>query len=122
MSDYLSPWSGRLRGSLLEMTILYNAAYSTSIYPYLIKKRLDQKWGSFTPPLPTIYSTIKRLEKAGFIATKNEIINSRVQRRIEILDDGWVALEYMQNELQNFLSVFEFHEKEFTVKKGDKNV
>jgi DNA-binding PadR family transcriptional regulator len=101
-----------LRGTLLETAILYQAAYFQDIYPYSLKKQLDIRWGDHSPPLPTIYSTINRLIKANFIQTKNEVINSRIQKKIDILDAGWVALERMLEELKTFLKVFEYHEKD----------
>lgn len=112
LREYLDAWSGRIRGSLLEMAILYQAAYSERVYPYSMKKHLDIKWGEFSPPLPTIYSAINRMINAELIATTGEIINSRVQKKVKILDKGWEILEMMQGELQNFFSVFEYHEKE----------
>ncbi|MFV2015200.1 MAG: PadR family transcriptional regulator [Candidatus Heimdallarchaeota archaeon] len=120
LQDYLDAWSSRIRGSLLEMAILYQAAYSERVYPYSMKKALDIKWGNFSPPLPTIYSTINRMVKAKLIATTGEIINSRVQKKVKILDKGWDILEMMQKELQNFLSVFEYHEKELDFPKRRK--
>ncbi|MCE7736936.1 MAG: PadR family transcriptional regulator [Candidatus Heimdallarchaeota archaeon] len=117
LQEYLDGWSSRIRGSLLEMAILYQAAYSERVYPYSMKKDLDAKWGSFSPPLPTIYSAINRMVKAKLIDTTAEIINSRVQKKVKILDNGWEILEMMQGELKNFLSVFEYHEKELDFQK-----
>lgn len=117
LHHYLDGWSSRIRGSLLEMAILYQAAYSERVYPYSMKKDLDVKWGSFSPPLPTIYSAINRMVSAKLIDTTAEIINSRVQKKVKILDRGWDILEMMQKELQNFLSVFEYHEKDLDFQK-----
>ncbi|OLS24277.1 MAG: hypothetical protein HeimC2_23420 [Candidatus Heimdallarchaeota archaeon LC_2] len=121
LRDYIDNWSGRIRGSLLEMAILYQAAYSERIYPYSMKKAFDNKWGGFSPPLPTIYSTINRMKSAKLIETTSEVINSRVQKKVVILDKGWEALELMQKELQNFLSVFEYHEKDLKIPRRKKN-
>ncbi len=120
LQEYLDGWSSRIRGSLLEMAILYQAAYSERVYPYSMKKDLDVKWGKFSPPLPTIYSAINRMVSGKLIETTAEIINSRVQKKVEILENGWDLLEMMQNELKNFLSVFEYHEKELDFKKRNK--
>ncbi|MHA2029219.1 MAG: PadR family transcriptional regulator [Candidatus Kariarchaeaceae archaeon] len=120
LQSYLDAWSARIRGSLLEMAILYQAAYSERVYPYSMKKDLDVKWGDFSPPLPTIYSTINRMVNANLIQTTSEIINSRVQKKVKILDKGWEILELMQEELQNFLSVFEYHEKEMDFERRTK--
>lgn len=117
VSDYLSSWEGRLTGTLLDLAILYQAAFSQDIYPYSIKKKLEVLWGKFAPPLPTIYGTINRLEKAGLIATHTEIINSRTQKKVKILDDGWTALENMLDEMKTFLGVFDYHEKELQRRK-----
>ena len=117
IQDYIASWDGRLRGTLLELAILYQAAFFQDIYPYSLKKKLNNEWGNHAPPLPTIYSTINRLEKAKFIQTKSEIINSRIQKKIEILDTGWSVLEKMLDELKTFLKVFEYHEKELDITK-----
>ena len=121
LQDYIDNWSSRIRGSLLEMAILYQTAYSERVYPYSMKKAFDKKWGDFSPPLPTIYSTIKRMINAKLIETTSEVINSRVQKKVIILDKGWDALELMQEDLQSFLSVFEYHEKDLKIPRRKKN-
>lgn len=123
LEDLLDYWLGRLRGSLLDLAILYMAAYSSEkLYPYSIRKNLSEKWGSRAPPLPTIYSTIDRLVNNNYLESKyGEIDGKRVKRVISIADKGWDALESMMHELKQFLNVFEYHEKEleFPRRKSD---
>ncbi len=114
IEDLLSFWKGRLRGTLLDLAILYMAAYSVEkIYPYSIRKKLEAEWQERAPPLPTLYSTIDRLEKNGLIETKKaEIKDTRVKKVITITGSGWDALEAMMEEMKQFLKVFEYHEQE----------
>ncbi len=114
LDNILSNWIGRVRGSLLDLSILYITAFhSKEVYAYSLKKVLEEKWGKdITPPLPTIYSTIDRMTKSGLIEAKNSVDGVRVKKILVITDMGWNALRRMIDELGMFLKVFEFHEKE----------
>ncbi|MCY3414049.1 MAG: PadR family transcriptional regulator [Candidatus Heimdallarchaeota archaeon] len=111
--ELLSHWKGRLRGSFLDLAILYMAAFSSeTLYPYSVKKNLEEKWGELSPPLPTIYSTIDRLEKKNLIESKADVDGPRIKKILVIKEDGWIALEKMMEELKQFLNVFEHHEED----------
>ncbi|MDH5404082.1 MAG: PadR family transcriptional regulator [Candidatus Heimdallarchaeota archaeon] len=118
--EYISFWNGRLRGSLLDLAILYQAAFSTEkVYPYSISKKLADEWGeNLVPPLPTIYSAIDRLKLAGYIQTKSIAVGSRIQKTIELEEDGWKVLEMMIDEMKLFLKVFEYHEEDLDFDKA----
>lgn len=100
-NNYLLSWKGRLRATLLEYIILHESAYSTSsVYPYSIWDKLKNDWGDLTPPLPTIYSVIKRLESQKFIDVNSEIEGGRVQKKIIIRESGFDLLDRMKNEFE----------------------
>lgn len=100
-NNYLLSWKGRLRATLLEYIILHESAYSTSsVYPYSIWDKLKNDWDDLTPPLPTIYSVIKRLESQKFIDVNSEIEGGRVQKKIIIRESGFDLLDRMKNEFE----------------------
>lgn len=106
VAEYLSSWNGRLRAAFLDIVILNESATSTNpVYPYSISKKLNSLWGSVkAPPLPTIYSSIKRLESNGFIQYNEEIKGGRVQKQLLIQKSGFDLLDKMNSELQNLLA------------------
>ncbi len=113
IEELLAHWKGRLRGSLLDLAVLYMAAFHQGeLYPYSIKKNLEEKWGDLVPPLPTIYSTIDRLKANNYLESKVNVEGSRLKKILAIKEDGWVALENMMEEMKRFLGVFEYHETE----------
>lgn len=103
---YLEQWNGRLKGTLLDLAILYISAFATSKpHAYSIHKTLEQKWNS-APPLPTIYSAINRLEQAGLIKMSGEIENNRVRKVIVPTEKGWETMDRMQREVDELLDSF----------------
>ncbi len=106
LANYLDQWNGRLKGTFLDLAILYIAAFApTKQHAYSIHKYLEGKWTS-APPLPTIYSTINRLEQAGLIRIEGEIQNNRVRKVIIPTKNGWEAMERMQKEADELLKSF----------------
>ncbi len=103
---YLDQWNGRLKGTFLDLAILYISAFApTKQHAYSIHKYLEKRWTS-APPLPTIYSTINRLEQAGLIRIDGEIENNRVRKVIIPTQKGWEAMEIMQKEADALLQSF----------------
>ncbi len=108
VQSYLTSWNGRLRGALVELAILYLASFSPEKpHAYFVYKQLHNHWGEYTPPLPTIYSAINRLEEQGFVKIKNEIENNRVRKTIYPSESSWDLMKQMQNDLVQVLSTFE---------------
>ena len=111
--DEFLKWNSRLRGSILDMAILYMAAYyQQDLNPIEIKKVLEEKWGSHDTPMPTIYATVQRLNKKDFIELKAEVIDKKVYKKFVITETGWELLSEMTRSTKNFLKVFEYHDKE----------
>ncbi len=107
-TSYLESWNGRLRAAILDLAILYLASYSPKKpHAYSIYKTLQRVWTKHTPPLPTIYSTINRLEENGFLVSESEIENNRVRKTISPSNAGWELLEAMQNDLKHLLTTFD---------------
>ena len=103
---YVEQWNGRIRGGLLDLAILYLAAFSAEKpHAYSIHKQLERKWKN-APPLPTIYSTISRLQENGMVRIVSEIENNRVRKVIHPTEAGWKAMEIMRKNLEEVVATF----------------